>query len=318
MGPEFMAGCRAGIMNYVILRPVTTITTLVCVAAGTYGHGQLNFRVAYPYLALVNSLSQSWALYCLVLFYAGTRSLLAPIRPLAKFGCIKFVVFFSFWQGVALSLLVRVGVIRDPGPLSAYDREDIAVGIQDFLITFEMLVAAVAHTYAFSANEFKSEQLQGRPWRDNWRDVVHIADVRSDVYTHVVSTVVTTHGKIIVASSELVSSAGELLDTQRAKLSKAMGKLVKKGPCRAEPDADGSTTEAAAGSDDHERQQDLPEPTEVEIIMTTALLDGRSRQEASDSKEPEVARIVALAEDEESTDEGKVEGDNVHNEPPYS
>jgi len=61
-----------------------------------YGEEQFRADVAFPYIIAVNNVSQFVAMYCLVLFYRATKDDLSPMRPLAKFLCIKAVVFFSF------------------------------------------------------------------------------------------------------------------------------------------------------------------------------------------------------------------------------
>lgn len=98
MGAEYLWETKKGVANYVIARPLATAAALVADRFGAYGRGSLSPAVAYPYIAFATNCSQMWALYCLVMFFRAFRDELAPIRPLAKFVCIKAVVFLTFWQ----------------------------------------------------------------------------------------------------------------------------------------------------------------------------------------------------------------------------
>jgi Organic solute transporter Ostalpha len=86
---------------------------------------------------LLNNASQAWALYVLMLFYVAMHAELRPLNPLRKFVTIKLVVFFSFWQGLVISILVAAGLLRSPQ--SWYDGADdaFAGGLQDFIICIE-------------------------------------------------------------------------------------------------------------------------------------------------------------------------------------
>lgn len=49
-------------------------------------------------------------------------------------------------QGVAIAILVKVGVIHDT---KLYSSDELAKGLQDFIICIEMFIAAIAHKFAF-------------------------------------------------------------------------------------------------------------------------------------------------------------------------
>ena len=58
------------------------------------------------------------------------------------------MVFFSFWKSVLINMAARLGLIT-PAEFSTYDTDDVAAGLQNFLICLEMFAAAVAHAHAF-------------------------------------------------------------------------------------------------------------------------------------------------------------------------
>ena len=107
------------------------------------------FDRAYIWCAIATNFSQIWAMYCLVLFYHAFMKELKPMNPLGKLLTVKAVVFFSFYQEVAVTGAVFMGWIKatqNPSSVNGcFSTVDVAKGFQDFLICIEMFVAAVVH-----------------------------------------------------------------------------------------------------------------------------------------------------------------------------
>ncbi|KAH1209526.1 Protein LAZ1 2 [Glycine max] len=127
-----------------ILKTVCALLAFILELAGVYGDGEFKWYYGYPYIAVVLNFSQMWALYCLVQFYNVTHERLQPIKPLAKFISFKAIVFATWWQGIAV--LCTFGVLPNEGKFQT--------GLQDFLISIEMAIAAVAHVFVFSAKPY--------------------------------------------------------------------------------------------------------------------------------------------------------------------
>lgn len=79
-----------------------------------------------------------------------TAADLKPFRPMPKFLCIKGIIFFSFWQGFGISILVALGLLSS----TRYATETLSLAIQDTLICFEMPLFSILHLYAFSHHDF--------------------------------------------------------------------------------------------------------------------------------------------------------------------
>ena len=107
---QFLHRCRVGVFQYVVLRVTLAILTFVLELCDAYGEGEwTNFRRPFVYFAVVLNLSQFAAMYCLVLIYHECMDILKPLKPFPKFVAVKAIVFFSFWQGILISALVREG-----------------------------------------------------------------------------------------------------------------------------------------------------------------------------------------------------------------
>lgn len=69
MGKELVHNCKHGILQYTIIRPLTTVVSIICQLYGVYGESEFKLTNAYIYILMINNLSQFCAMYCLILFY---------------------------------------------------------------------------------------------------------------------------------------------------------------------------------------------------------------------------------------------------------
>lgn len=116
---------------------------------GHYEEGNTSPKGAYLWVSIVYNLSIAVALFSLVLFYAATKDLLSPHRPVLKFFVVKAVIFFAFWQSMVLSFGEKLGYVGGTHYCDISAAE-IALCWQNFLICNEMLLAAIGMYYAFT------------------------------------------------------------------------------------------------------------------------------------------------------------------------
>ncbi|KIY70667.1 DUF300-domain-containing protein [Cylindrobasidium torrendii FP15055 ss-10] len=143
---------KRGILQYVQLKPILALATVIFKATGTYNEGDLRANSGYLYVSIVYNISICVSLYCLAMFWIVVNDDLKPFRPFPKFLCVKGILFFSFWQAFLISILVATGTITKLGPYT--DSESISLGLTDTLICVEMPIFAFAHMFAFSHHDF--------------------------------------------------------------------------------------------------------------------------------------------------------------------
>jgi hypothetical protein len=160
----FFIKCKFGVLQYVLLKFLTACAVLLLEFKGWYREGEFSWTSGYFYICALTNMSQCWALYCLIFFYYATRTELGPIRPVGKFLSVKALVFFTWWQSVVIALLYQGGMIPDTLVNEKQDitKEDVAKGIQDYLICMEMFVAAIVHSFVFPHTEYSPQAVQAR------------------------------------------------------------------------------------------------------------------------------------------------------------
>ncbi|KAJ3771738.1 DUF300 domain-containing protein [Lentinula raphanica] len=172
---------KRGILQYVQVKPILAIATMVLKACGKFNEGDLRANSGYLYVSIIYNVSICLSLYCLAMFWICVNDDLKPFRPMPKFLCVKGILFFSFWQSIVVSIIVAAGIIKRLGPYT--DPESISLGLTDTLICVEMPFFAVAHIFAFSHTDFIDwdKTFIGRmPISYAFRDAFGIKDVVED------------------------------------------------------------------------------------------------------------------------------------------
>ena len=172
----FLYYTQIGTLQYCVIKPILALISFILGLVGSYGNGEFSITRGYPYIAFVTNASQIWAMYCLILFYLALRDDLAPIRPVPKFLVVKAVVFFTWWQSVMFAILEYEGVITG---YDKYDAPTVETQMQDFVVTIEMVLAAVAHHFYFSYKDFydSTAPLIIAPMFRSMFEVVNVSDV---------------------------------------------------------------------------------------------------------------------------------------------
>ena len=153
---NFLWYLKYSCLQYAVLAPIAMFIAVICESFHAYGDGEFNLNQGYLYVTILINCTQLVSLYALAWLYVIMRKELNPFSPVTKFACIKGVVFFTFWQGVGLAVLVKVGAISETENFST---GEVQVGLQDFIICIEMFIFACCHKYAFGYETYSDGSL---------------------------------------------------------------------------------------------------------------------------------------------------------------
>jgi len=158
-GASFLLLAKRCILQFVVLKPSLAVLAAVLESKGWYGDGDFSLNKGYLWITIVDNISITVSMYFLVLFYHVTKNELKPFNPMSKFLCIKLVIMFAFWQGIVMAFLGWLGVLNEENVHLGKDwqsEEEIGTALQNLIICIEMMLVAIAHSYAYGYDTYKS------------------------------------------------------------------------------------------------------------------------------------------------------------------
>ncbi|KAI8911341.1 organic solute transporter Ostalpha-domain-containing protein [Powellomyces hirtus] len=176
--PHFVHYCKIGTLQYVVLRPLTTIIAVVTQLTGKFCEDSMSPRFAHVWIVSINGISVTVAMFTLVQIYTTVKSELKAYQPVLKFISIKFVIFFSFWQTVTFAILAQTQVIRSS---PHWSQVELANSLNAFILCFEMAIAAALHIKAFSYKETMIDDLGPTMRWMAFKHCLNIYDIMLDV-----------------------------------------------------------------------------------------------------------------------------------------
>ncbi|KAF9928007.1 hypothetical protein BGZ67_007210 [Mortierella alpina] len=144
---NFLYVIKYCLLLFVITKPLTTISAVVLEYFGLYCQTTYSIHFGMLYITIINFIVASVALYALVLFYQTIAPEIQEHDPFMKFMCVKAILVLLYYQVLTLSLLGTLGYLPHEDHWTVLEVEE---GISAILITFEMVVFAFLHVYAYS------------------------------------------------------------------------------------------------------------------------------------------------------------------------
>ncbi|KAJ6007679.1 hypothetical protein N7540_011655 [Penicillium herquei] len=141
----------AGVFQYCIIRVLMTIVAVATQATGRYCEESLSPAFAYIWVVVIESVSVTIAMYCLIQFYIQIKDDIKEHSPFLKILSIKLVIFLSFWQSEVISLLMSSGIVSGSKKVNTID---LKYSLPELLINIEMFIFAVLHLWAFPTKPY--------------------------------------------------------------------------------------------------------------------------------------------------------------------
>ena len=159
---RLMRFCKRGVLQFMFWKPLVSATSAIMLMTGYYYN-----RIFQTIVLVIYNFSYAWALYCLYVFYLATKIVIKDFKPVAKFAAVKSIIFATYYQALFLEL-----GLSSPENANKWN---------DLLLCCEMVLFAIALTFAFPVKEFVGG-IPDRRVLHNAKDLISMKDIYQDVY----------------------------------------------------------------------------------------------------------------------------------------
>lgn len=166
-------------LQYVFVKPLLSMIGIILQLAGLYHQGSFDYHYGYFWIAMGLNVSAALALYFIFLFYDLIKEVIHPYRPLLKLISIKILLFFVFWQGLAVAVLYYFHAFPS---FFDWSTERSAETVQNVLICIEMTGLALFNLYAFSYVDYRTQPGENTldVAMDSFKSVLNQSDIAED------------------------------------------------------------------------------------------------------------------------------------------
>ena len=134
-------------LQYVFIKPVCSAIAILLQMLGLYHAGSLSTQYGYFWIAAILNVSAAISVYFIFLFYDLIKKHIIAYNPLMKLISIKILIFFVFWQGIAVAILYHFHIIP---AFFGWSVERSSETVQNMLICTEMAALSFFNLHAFS------------------------------------------------------------------------------------------------------------------------------------------------------------------------
>lgn len=150
-GAHYLLTTKRCILQYVLIKPLIALLAMILqLAGGLYDDGSTRLDRAYVWLTLLANISVALSLYGLVIFYDTISSVVEKYardndepRPLYKLLVIKTLLFFIFWQGLAIDALYYFNLMPGFFLVASHDI------LNNALVCAEMWLVALINLWVY-------------------------------------------------------------------------------------------------------------------------------------------------------------------------